>query len=166
MKRWKGSKKTLPVDYKMLTDRIREHLRSCRCLIFAFSAKSRASRWMPWELGFFDGRWGRRLIGLYDLDEGAKENATQPVQSSGEVGMPEFLQITASRSRQHLKVFCSTCVLHVHWRTARTLTSIDGQISSPASCGIRLTFRSTRCNSGYPTSRHSGGVRLGFLASI
>ena len=51
--------KALPVDYKLLTDRIREHLRTCRCLIFAFSAKSRESRWMPWELGFFDGRWGR-----------------------------------------------------------------------------------------------------------
>jgi hypothetical protein len=33
-----------PVDYAALTDRIREHLRTCRCLIFAFSSRSRASR--------------------------------------------------------------------------------------------------------------------------
>jgi TIR domain len=97
--------KALPVDYKLLTDRIREHLRTCRCLIFAFSAKSRESRWMPWELGFFDGRWGRRLIGLYDLDEGAHENVPQPVQSSGEVGMPEFLQIYSELKPATLESF-------------------------------------------------------------
>src|SRR5438552_17185988 len=68
-----------PVDYKLLTDRIREHLRTCRCLIFAYSSQSRDSLWMPWELGFFDGRWGRRLIGLYDLDEGAGKKATKRV---------------------------------------------------------------------------------------
>jgi hypothetical protein len=82
-----------PVDYELLTDRIREHLRICRCLIFAYSAKSRASLWMPWELGFFDGRWGRRLIGLYDLDERAVENPAQPMQSGDESGIPEFAQI-------------------------------------------------------------------------
>jgi hypothetical protein len=83
----------VPVDYKALTDRIREHLRTCRCLIYAYSARSRASRWMPWELGFFDGRWGRRLIGIYDLDEGAKEDLVRSELSDSEVGVPEFLQI-------------------------------------------------------------------------
>jgi hypothetical protein len=82
-----------PVDYKLLTDRIREHLRTCRCLIFAHSTKSGESLWMPWELGFFDGRWGRRLIGLYDLDQDAKKNRTKKAQSSGEAGIPEFAQI-------------------------------------------------------------------------
>jgi hypothetical protein len=79
------------VDYRLLTDRIREHLRTCRCLIFAYSTKSRASRWMPWELGFFDGRWGKRLIGLYDLDEGA--GAKPAPQPGDEAGIPEFEQI-------------------------------------------------------------------------
>ena len=60
---------------------------------------------MPWELGFFDGRWGRRLIGLYDLDEGAKENATQPAQSGGEVGIPEFLQIYSELEPATLESF-------------------------------------------------------------
>ena len=81
-----------PVNYKLLTDRIRENLRTCRCLIFAYSSKSGDSRWMPWELGFFDGRWGKRLIGLYDLDEGAEKPA-QGAQSGDEVGIPEFEQI-------------------------------------------------------------------------
>jgi len=88
--------KASPVDYKALTARVREHLRTCRCLIFAFSAGSRASQWMPWELGFFDGRWGQRLIGLYDLDEGAGEPATPQEQSRGDqdgIGIAEFVQI-------------------------------------------------------------------------
>ncbi|HEY2245873.1 MAG TPA: TIR domain-containing protein [Bradyrhizobium sp.] len=81
-----------PVDYRLLTDRIRENLRTCRCLIFAYSAKSQESRWMPWELGFFDGRWGRRLIGLYDLDE-RRKGTSSAAQSDGHAGIPEFAQI-------------------------------------------------------------------------
>jgi hypothetical protein len=97
-----------PVDSKVLTDRVREHLRTCRCLIFAFSAKSRESRWMPWELGFFDGRWGQRLIGLYDLDESAKENLTPQKQSSDNqsgIGIPEFLQIYTELKTAKLEGF-------------------------------------------------------------
>ena len=33
-----------------LADRIRENLRTCRCLIYAFSSASVQSKWMPWEL--------------------------------------------------------------------------------------------------------------------
>jgi hypothetical protein len=94
-----------PVDYKLLTDRIREHLRISRCLIFAYSNKSRESLWMPWELGFFDGRWGRRLIGLYDLDQDAKKKPTKKVQSNGEGGIPEFAQIYGEVTPETLSSF-------------------------------------------------------------
>lgn len=89
----KRIQETRPVDFKLLTNRIREHLRTCRCLIFAYSTKSRESSWMPWELGFFDGRWGGRLIGLYDLDQDCKNHPTQKAESGGEAGIPEFAQI-------------------------------------------------------------------------
>jgi hypothetical protein len=92
-----------PVDYKLLTDRIREHLRTCRCLIFAYSANSRSSLWMPWELGFFDGRWGRRLIGLYDLDERGTSAAQQ--DQAGESGIPEFAQIYTELTPDTLESF-------------------------------------------------------------
>jgi hypothetical protein len=69
-----------PVDYALLTHRIRERLRGCRCLIFAYRSRSHVSRWMLWELGFFDGRWDGRLIGLYDLDEGAGDETAEPAQ--------------------------------------------------------------------------------------
>jgi hypothetical protein len=94
-----------PVDYKLLTDRIREHLRTCRCLIFAYSTKSRESLWMPWESGFFDGRWGRRLIGLYDLDQDTKKNPSKKVQSNDETGIPEFAQIYREVTPETLSTF-------------------------------------------------------------
>ena len=97
-----------PVDYKILTERVRGHLRTCRCLIFAFSANSRESRWMPWELGFFDGRWGPRLIGLYDLDEGVSKNSTPQEQSKGNqsrIGIPEFLEIYTELTPATLESF-------------------------------------------------------------
>ena len=36
-------------------DLLRTRMRSCRSLIYAASSKSIDSRWMPWELGYFDG---------------------------------------------------------------------------------------------------------------
>lgn len=47
---------------------IREKLRASRCLIYAYSAQSQHSKWMPWEIGFYDGRWGKHKIVLFDLD--------------------------------------------------------------------------------------------------
>jgi hypothetical protein len=36
-------------------DRLRTRMRHSQSLIFATSATSSASKWMPWELGYFDG---------------------------------------------------------------------------------------------------------------
>ena len=93
-----------PVDYVALTHRIRERLRGCRCLIFAYSSKSHASRWMPWELGFFDGRWGGRLIGLYDLDEGAGDETAEPAEQ-GSVDIREFERIYTELKPSNLEGF-------------------------------------------------------------
>lgn len=42
---------------------LRQRLRKCHSLIFLTSTNSTASKWMPWELGFFDGlRPGRVAI--------------------------------------------------------------------------------------------------------
>lgn len=48
-----------------LATRIRSNLRRARCLLFLSTTGSPHSKWMPWELGFFDGRWGSPTIGLY-----------------------------------------------------------------------------------------------------
>lgn len=38
--------------------RLRTRLKHSRSLLYLFSQNSKRSRWMPWELGFFDGRDG------------------------------------------------------------------------------------------------------------
>ena len=34
---------------------LRERMSRCKCLVYAFSENSKESKWMPWELGYFDG---------------------------------------------------------------------------------------------------------------
>lgn len=34
---------------------LRERMSHCRSLVYAYSANAKNSRWMPWELGYFDG---------------------------------------------------------------------------------------------------------------
>jgi hypothetical protein len=39
--------------------RLRERMNRCGYLLYASSSSSSNSKWMPWELGYFDGRRGR-----------------------------------------------------------------------------------------------------------
>lgn len=34
---------------------LRRRMQNCKCLFFATSSHSQESKWMPWELGYFDG---------------------------------------------------------------------------------------------------------------
>lgn len=38
---------------------LRQRMRASRSLLYVYSRHSRRSRWMPWELGFFDGHNGK-----------------------------------------------------------------------------------------------------------
>ncbi len=38
---------------------LKERMKSCRSLVYAFTVNSLDSKWMPWELGFFDGYDGK-----------------------------------------------------------------------------------------------------------
>lgn len=42
-------------------DRLRTRMRRCKSLFFATSEASPSSKWMPWELGYFDGFRGGRV---------------------------------------------------------------------------------------------------------
>jgi hypothetical protein len=53
---------------------LRARMRCCRALVFAVSSHYGESLWMPWELGFFDGRTG--CVFVYPLDEGVLEHKT------------------------------------------------------------------------------------------
>ncbi len=40
---------------KETAERLRQRMRNCSSLIFIATDQSSASKWMPWELGYFDG---------------------------------------------------------------------------------------------------------------
>jgi hypothetical protein len=54
-------------------DRLRDRMRRCNAMVFVVTRNSSFSKWMPWELGFFDGVRGRVLV--YPVDEEALANA-------------------------------------------------------------------------------------------
>lgn len=39
----------------MTAEIIRERMRQCKSLVYVHSVNSGSSKWMPWELGYFDG---------------------------------------------------------------------------------------------------------------
>jgi hypothetical protein len=43
-------------------DRLQTRMKQCKCLIYAHSINSPDSKWMPWELGFFDGYKGHIAV--------------------------------------------------------------------------------------------------------
>lgn len=103
-------------DELALADHIRRKLRDCRCLIYVYSAQSLDSRWMPWELGFFDGRWGPRQIGLYNLDQdGMPTGGPRPKGEARKQRVLEYLRIyeelTAATLHDFLQRACSTRAL-------------------------------------------------------
>jgi hypothetical protein len=49
-------------------ERFRQAMRHCGCLLFYARPDVELSKWMPWELGFFDGRHGARRIAVYTDD--------------------------------------------------------------------------------------------------
>ncbi|WP_432941156.1 hypothetical protein ACQPXM_33030 [Kribbella sp. CA-253562] len=76
--------------------RLRQRMKQSRSLVYAYTAASGTSKWMPWELGFFDGHRsgesiaimplvaasggrppGQEYLGLYPLVEELKEGSRQ-----------------------------------------------------------------------------------------
>lgn len=48
--------------------RLRQRMRSCRSLLYATSRAARRSRWMPWELGYFDGCKGSARVSIMPIE--------------------------------------------------------------------------------------------------
>lgn len=92
-----------------LAEHIRTQLRGARALLFYFTDSATTSKWMPWELGFFDGRWGKTTVGIYLVEPvgpvpagrrrgrtgAAAPAATPPAQvgSPAAFSIQEYLQI-------------------------------------------------------------------------
>ena len=52
---------------------LRDAMRSCSALLYVISTHCLSSRWMPWELGYFDGFRGRVFV--YPVDAAAERHA-------------------------------------------------------------------------------------------
>lgn len=48
--------------------RLREQMLHSRSLLYATSRAAKTSRWMPWELGYFDGLKGSERVAIMPLD--------------------------------------------------------------------------------------------------
>ncbi len=49
---------------------LRERMRRCQSLVYATSQSASTSRWMPWELGFFDGAHGSDRVAICPIATG------------------------------------------------------------------------------------------------
>jgi hypothetical protein len=43
-------------------EKLRKRMRQCTSLLYLYSRHSQSSRWMPWELGYFDGHNGNVAV--------------------------------------------------------------------------------------------------------
>jgi hypothetical protein len=92
---------------------LRDILRNCRSLIFVSSANSPLSRWMPWETGFFDGRYDKSAIGIYLTDATATEPSAQAGSTIQEylnlyttltdANLADFLALTDNRTKMNVR---------------------------------------------------------------
>ena len=58
---------------KKTAEKLRIRMKSCKGLFYATSNSAKASRWMPWELGYFDGYKGKvAIVPLQEEHEGYK----------------------------------------------------------------------------------------------
>lgn len=50
---------------------LRERMQRCRSLVYATSENASTSRWMPWELGYFDGTHGPDKVAICPVETGS-----------------------------------------------------------------------------------------------
>jgi hypothetical protein len=53
---------------------LRQRMSSSQSLLYVFSQHSKPSRWMPWELGYFDGMSGR--VGIVPVVKSEEDSFT------------------------------------------------------------------------------------------
>jgi hypothetical protein len=97
---------------KQTADRLRRRMRNCYSLIYIATDNSVNSRWMPWELGYFDGQNGggvailplvdndgerfngQEYLGLYPLVIEQDEQVYVEGDTDGRLGLYAFVNDT------------------------------------------------------------------------
>lgn len=71
---------------------LRERMKQCRSLLYAFSENASNSKWMPWELGYFDALKNSR-VAVLPISKTAKYS----YEGSEFIGVYYFIQIDTSQ---------------------------------------------------------------------
>lgn len=70
---------------------LQKRMRQCNTLIYAFSENASGSKWMPWELGYFDGIKG--TVAVLPISKTTKSN----FQGSEYLGIYFYIQIDTAQ---------------------------------------------------------------------
>ncbi|MHA7661866.1 TIR domain-containing protein [Mycolicibacterium sp. HS_4_1] len=79
--------------------RLRERMVNSRSLIYASSRSAQKSRWMPWELGYFDGVKGSQQVSIMRLDSSRSDKFV------GEEYLDLYKQLEAVRANGKLQPY-------------------------------------------------------------
>lgn len=62
---------------KLTASRLRERMDQCSSMVYAATKAATSSKWMPWELGYFDGRKSAESVAIMPLVSYQGENLGQ-----------------------------------------------------------------------------------------
>jgi hypothetical protein len=74
-------------------------MKQCKSLLYAFSENASNSKWMPWELGYFDGIKGTAAV--LPISNSTKED----FQGSEYLGIYYYIQIDTIESTNKLTIW-------------------------------------------------------------
>ncbi|WP_394553110.1 hypothetical protein ACDF64_01955 [Agromyces sp. MMS24-JH15] len=83
---------------KATAERLRARMDQCSAMVYAATRAASTSKWMPWELGYFDGQKGREAIAIMPLLEVSGQSVGQeyigvyPTIERSSTGAPELTQ--------------------------------------------------------------------------
>lgn len=89
---------------------LQARMRQCKSLIYAFSENSSESRWMPWELGYFDGI--KNKVAVLPI---SKENRSDDFKGTEYLGLYYYITVSGLQN---------STVVWVH-ESAKTYVSFD-----------------------------------------
>lgn len=89
---------------------LQARMKQCKALLYAFSENASNSKWMPWELGYFDGIKG--TVAVLPISKTAKSS----FKGSEYLGIYYYIEIaTTQNTKQHALWVCETATKYVSY---------------------------------------------------
>jgi hypothetical protein len=93
---------------------LKGRMHTCRSLFYAFSENSSGSKWMPWELGYFDGIKQKAAV----LPIKAGTQSTDTFQGTEYLGLYHYITVgndTSGRQRLWVRESATKYVVYEEW---------------------------------------------------